>query len=210
MEQTVCFDKTSFLIGVLIIAFVVWKWNNDKNNKQIEIMTRISSASNDINRLTHNQAFKRLADERHYRDEVAIRDQAVLNDPLYPALGRTERPIFDNIPSRFNMPTRETSDTYRLIGYLVNKTSEDLGQNVWKLFGRQKYRGGSQGEFYVIPSHNDRKDIKIQLDDNMFIGEKIRDIYALPDKVRINNPMFSQDEYDVIQLPKSDFTSQYI
>lgn len=210
MENTLCVDRTTFWVGVVIIAVLVWKWNNDRDTRQIEIMSRISNTTRDIDVLAQRRAFQRLADEQQQKDRVVIRDEAVINDQLYPPLGRTERPVFDGIQTQFNTSTRDTNDTYRLIGYLVNKTSDDLGNKVWMLFGRQKYRGSSQGEFYAIPSHGDRKQIKVQLEDNMFVGEKMRDIYALPNKVTINSPFFSTDEYEVVQLPRSDFTSQYI
>lgn len=210
MTDTVCFDKTWFIIGVIVIAFLVWKLNKDKDVKQIEIMNRINHSSWELDALARQKAYQRVSEQQQENDQVVLRDRAVIADPLYPALGRTERPIFDNIPKYINRTTRDTSDTYRLIGYLVNKTTEDLGNNVWQLFGRQKYRGSTQGEFYVIPTHGDRKDMKIQLEDSMFVGEKIRDIYALPNKITLNSPFFSSDEYDVIQLPKTDFTSPYI
>lgn len=210
MTTTVCFDRTWFFIGVVIIAFLVWQLQKDKDTRQIEIMSRINTSSSELDALARQRAYHRIAEQQEENDNVVLRDRAVIADPLYPALGRTERPIFDNIPKYLNRATRDSSDTYRLIGYLVNKTTEDLGSNVWQLFGRQKYRGSSQGEFYAIPSHGDRKDMKIQLEDSMFVGEKIRDIYALPNKIKLNSPFFSADEYDVIQLPKTDFTSPYI
>jgi hypothetical protein len=206
-----CFDVTTFVIGVILIALLVWKLNKDGDEKRIEIMNRINSSAHQLDAIAQQRGYQRVAEQTMSVDQVVSRDRAVISDPLYPALGRTERPIFDNIQQHnFNYATRDTADTYRLLGYLVNKTTEDLGSNVWQLFGRQKYRGSSMGEFYVIPSHTDKKNMKVQLDDSMFVGDKIRDIYALPNKVRLNSPFFSNDEYDLIQLPKTDFTSHYI
>jgi hypothetical protein len=196
MGTSVCIDAGFIIIAVIIVIYLIWQ----QSNKVIE------------NKAISEQKLEGVTQSSQMRlnDSVIMRDQAVISSPLYPPIGRTERPIFDNIQNHFNYPTRDSQDTYRLIGYLVNKTTEDLGSNVWRLFGRQKFRGSSQGEFYAIPSHGDRQDIKVQLEDSMFVGEKIRDIYALPNKVRINSPFFSSDEYDVVQLPKPDFTSPYI
>jgi len=57
-------------------------------------------------------------------DPVYIRDSQVINDKLYPPLGRTERPQFDmlmnymNTNPLFNVHTRGSPDTFRPIGYL--------------------------------------------------------------------------------------------
>lgn len=209
--ETICFDRTSFYIGILLmLIFVYIFYKNEKRSCNIEVMDRIVNSTRSLGDLVMRRSEAKLAQDTAQKDEVVVRDQAVISDPLYPPLGRTERPVFDRINSNFNMETRGTDDTYRLIGYLVNKTTEDLGSNVWQLYGRQKYRGGSQGEFYVIPSHGDKKNMKIVLKDDMFVGERIRDIYALPSQVTLNSPFFSQDPYNVIELPKADFTSQYI
>ena len=209
--ETVCFDRRSFYIGVLVILAAVYMvYKNERSSCNVEIMDRIISSTKQLDSLVTRRSEARLAKDTEEKDAVAIRDQSVISNPLYPPLGRTERPVFDRIGTSFNIQTRGTDDTFRLVGYLVNKTTQDLGENVWQLFGRQKYRGASQGEFYVIPSHGDKKNMKIQLTDDIFVGEKIRDIYALPKKVTINSPFFSQDEYDVIELPKTDFTGPYV
>lgn len=147
-------------------------------------------------------------------DLVTMRDRAVLNDPLYPPLNRTERPIFEEIVNNMNIniPTRGSEDTFRQIGFIVNtnKSEMDMGNNNWKLYGRQTYRGSSIGEFYVIPVNDFKADMKVYLKDNMMVGEKIRDIYALPSQVKFKSPFFTQDEYEIIELPKTDFNSRYL
>lgn len=146
------------------------------------------------------------------RDIVSDRDRAVISDPLYPPLGRTERPIFDSLVNNqkfglFNYPTRGSMDTFRLVGYLIN--SEDK-KDYWKLFGRQKYPGSSIGEYYVIPIDEHKSDMKITLKDDMMIKDKIRDIYALPSEVLINSPLFQKSSYKIIELDKADLTSPYL
>jgi hypothetical protein len=144
-------------------------------------------------------------------DPVIERDRAVIQDQLYPPLGRTERPIFDQIVSRFgsgllSYPTRGSPDTFRMIAYLVNNTDK---RDTWKLFGRQKYPGSSQGEYYAIPVDDRKSDMKITIKDDMMPNEKIRDIYGLPNEVTIKSPLFSSESYKVIELDKADLTSPY-
>ena len=112
----------------------------------------------------------------------------------------------------FGQTTRGSEDTFRLMGYIVNsnKNDMDMGGNIWKLFGRQSYRGSSVGEFYVSPVNDHSSDMKIYLKNEMMSKEKIRDIYALPTEVHFDSPFFSKNAYTINELPKSDFNSNYL
>jgi hypothetical protein len=146
-------------------------------------------------------------------DEVQQRDLNVLLNPIYPPLARVERPIFDNlIKMNFQQSTRGSEDTFRLMGYLINsnKNDTDKGGDIWKLFGRQTYKGSSIGEFYVSPVNDHQSDMKIFLKNDMMPKEKIKDIYALPSEVYLNSPFFSKNAYTINELPKSDFNSNYL
>ena len=146
-------------------------------------------------------------------DEVQQRDLNVLLNPVYPPLARVERPIFDNlIKMNFQQSTRGSEDTFRLMGYLINsnKNDTDKGGDIWKLFGRQTYKGSSIGEFYVSPVNDHQSDMKIFLKNDMMPKEKIKDIYALPSEVYLNSPFFSKNAYTINELPKSDFNSNYL
>jgi hypothetical protein len=145
--------------------------------------------------------------------EVQQRDLNVLLNPIYPPLARVERPIFDNlIKMNFGQTTRGSEDTFRLMGYLVNsnKNDMDMGGNLWKLFGRQSYKGSSVGEFYVSPVNDHKSDMKIYLKNDMMPKDKIRDIYALPTEIYFNSPFFSKNAYTINELPKSDLNSNYL
>ena len=146
-------------------------------------------------------------------NEVQQRDLNVLLNPVYPPLARVERPIFDNlIKMNFQQSTRGSEDTFRLMGYLINsnKNDTDKGGDIWKLFGRQTYKGSSIGEFYVSPVNDHQSNMKIFLKNDMMPKEKIKDIYALPSEVYLNSPFFSKNAYTINELPKSDFNSNYL
>jgi len=145
-------------------------------------------------------------------DPVILRDRAVVSDQLYPPLGRVERPIFDQLASRMatgliGYPTRGSPDTFRMVGYMVNSDNKN---DSWKLFGRQKYPGSSIGEYYAIPFDDRKADMKITIKDDMMPKDKIRDIYALPNEVTLNSPLFSQKPYTIVELDKADLTSPYL
>lgn len=145
-----------------------------------------------------------------YPTEVVKRDYRVLNDPLYPPLNRTDARTFsdvvDNTRARnFNVPTNDTGDTYRVVGYLVSQESkQDVGGNNWKLMARQKDRNTS--DFYMVPANNNY-DVKIPISDNMTVGTRLRDIYTIPNQVEFNSPMLNKGPYEFVENPKTDFTS---
>lgn len=142
-------------------------------------------------------------------DPVYIRDNQVLNDTLYPPLARTERPTFDMLMNNINNPlfnqyTRGPPDTYRLLGYLTPKSGDT--QDILEIFGRAKYPNSDIGEFYVIKSSNNNRDIKIPLTNNNSNVKKITDV---PYEVSITGKIYN-GLYDYTELPKADLSYPYI
>ena len=183
--------------------------DNSYNSEQD--IDKINFKNNINNRINNHEAHEII--KYKINDEVQQRDLNVLLNPIYPPLARVERPIFDNlIRMNFGQTTRGSEDTFRLMGYLVNtnKNDMDMGGNVWKLFGRQTYRGSSIGEFYVSPVNDHTSDMKIFLKNEMMPQNKIRDIYSLPSEVYLDSPFFSKNVYTINELPKSDFNSNYL
>lgn len=142
------------------------------------------------------------------RDIVYERDVRVLRDDLYPPYNRSSTEItrdYATHPALRPLPTRDTSDTYRIVGYLVDQEDKN---DVWKLYAREKHRGG-RSEFYVSPA-NRNYDMKIFIDNDMVSGsEKLTDVYNLPNELRLKHPMMGNSTYQVVELPKSDFSSSY-
>lgn len=137
------------------------------------------------------------------RQTLQNRDAQVVYNPLYPPLNRNSTDLtrqFINEPRL--QPSRENSDMYRLVGYLVNNENQDKS---WKLFAREKLR--NQYEYYVAPSDK-TQDIKIFLNTE-FVKPPLRDLNNLPDSVNVNHPLFDKEPYTVIKLPLSDFSSEY-
>jgi hypothetical protein len=145
-------------------------------------------------------------------DPVYIRDNQVLNDKLYPPLGRTERPQFDllmnfinNQSGVFNMYTRGAPDTFRVLGYLTPKNGEQTIDSTLILYGRAKWQNSDIGDFYATSSSK-ISDIKIPLTQ---YNCNIRRIWDIPTEVEITGPMLG-GKYDFTELPKPDLTHPYI
>jgi hypothetical protein len=145
-------------------------------------------------------------------DPVYIRDNQVLNDKLYPPLGRTERPQFDllmnfinNQQGVFNMYTRGPPDTFRPVGYLTPKNGSQTIDSTLILYGRAKYPNSDLGEFYVTSS-NKISDIKVPLLQN---NSNVRKITDIPSDVNIGGNILA-GEYNFTELPKADLTYPYV
>lgn len=196
-----------FLVSLLIIAAVV-------------IGYIVLGAKNKV--CLHSSEYKELLKQTHQtqqkavvvHDQASTRDRQVLNDPLYPALNRSETHTHNNTVSLIDKKqlynnTQEFSDRYRLVAYVSaqDKDKVDSGGNVWKLFGRQKNR--NQAEFYMVPSNNNF-DMKIMLNNDIIVGnDKLRDIYTIPNTLTFNSPLLNQTSYQVIELPMNDYTNMY-
>lgn len=136
------------------------------------------------------------------------RDMRVVRDPLYPPLNRDESRNFNNMTREVEarnmyVPTTGSSDSYRLVGYLTNHDADrDAGGNNWKLFARMKNR--HEAEFYIIPANNNY-DIKIPLNNDIIVGDKLRDLYTIPGEMRYNSPMLNKSPYTFTELKSTDF-----
>lgn len=140
------------------------------------------------------------------------RDRRVLNDPLYPALNRSEFDVHNSVVEQIQKKnlyntTQEFTDRFRLVAYITNQDSnKDSGGNTWKLMGRQKDK--NRGEFFMVPANNNY-DMKIMLNNDILAGEKLRDIYTIPKELSFKTPLLNESPYEVTEIPMNDFTNNY-
>lgn len=215
-------------LGFLVIAFLLYAFlrfytsmNENKlansieadiqQLKQMDVKNNVCISSDEYEKLLQNVQCPKQNEQT--QDNVSSsRDYKVLQDPLYPPLNRSDATTHNNLRAQIDqrniyIPTnfQSHSDTYRVIGYLVNKeATQDVGGNNWKLFARQKDR--NLADFYMIPANNNY-DVKIQITSDMVVGEKLRDVYTVPNVVYFNSPMLNKSEYQFVELPKTDFTT---
>lgn len=143
---------------------------------------------------------------------VDIRDKAVMQNSLYPPVSRDTRDNTTNILNEPRLfPNRDSSDTFRLVGYLVNRNNKE---DVWKLIARMENR--HESEFYA-ESSNRKLDLKVPITPEIAKSadgtstRPFRDVYDLPDSVHMSHPMFDAlAVYDVVQLPRAKLASGYI
>lgn len=143
-------------------------------------------------------------------NEVESRDRRVLNDPLHPPTNRTSEQVHRGVTQQIKagnlyQNTDDMNDGFRLIGYVTsNEHIRDAGGNTWQLFGRMKDR--HQGEYYMVPS-NRTIDLKVPLTQEVVVGERLRDVYTLPNEMRFKSAMLNSGPYTFTEIPKEDLGS---
>lgn len=170
------------IIIIFIIVFLIILDNRLKSIKQLIKNTNIQS----LNKLNQPQY-----QQFHY-DPIKYYDQEKLADPFEAPAKRPDRiqmgypPIMKSSTNPLQpYPTRGYPDNYHLLGTLIsidnNKDYNKLEQDnqIINLFGRQKYPGSSEYEYYTMLStgnNNTKIPLKDQIrelftDDEVFIKE---------------------------------------
>lgn len=170
------------IIIIFIIVFLIILDNRLKSIKQLIKNANIQS----LNKLNQPQY-----QQFHY-DPIKYYDQEKLADPFEAPAKRPDRvqmgypPIMKSSTNPLQpYPTRGYPDNYHLLGTLIsidnNKDYNKLEQDnqIINLFGRQKYPGSSECEYYTMLStgnNNTKIPLKDQIrelftDDEVFIKE---------------------------------------
>jgi hypothetical protein len=107
---------------------------------------------------------------------LKIRDEKVFNDVFSPPERRQPKHAYFN--RNVNIPTRGEPDNYQLIGVVFKKNNlnHDIAYN---LFGRQKFLGSNQYEYYIAGNMNNT---------NIKIPIKIKGDREIEDNQTINIP----------------------
>jgi hypothetical protein len=174
-----------------------------------EIINKYDNQTSDKICMTQKQLDNLTKQKANYvnRNDTIMRDYRVVKDDLFPPFNRsdnnTHTDLANNIINRsMYVNTNNVNDTFRLVGYVTSTDSNrDAGNNSWKLFARQKDRHFS--EFYMSPTNNNN-DVKIFLTDDIIVGDRVRDIYAIPSSITFKSPMLNDTPYQVVEIPKQD------
>lgn len=217
-----------FLFLVLILILYIYKLHQDKSsqdfvfNKKLnmfktlidEYKIQLSESSDKCPVNINCPGCIKCQDVKPITDDQLIdkRDNAVVNNHLYPPLSRVPKPIATSYMKYkrdgvFDVSTRYNGDTYKLMAYLIN--SNDRSEK-WNIFGRQKYSGSSQGEFFATQQCTQGPCTKIELSKDIIVGDTINDYYNLPNSLTFKSPLFSTHPYDVVQLKTSSGSSIYM
>lgn len=182
--DNICLPKTHLLlifIFIIILVVIYKNMTNQKNgsfNDKIlnKLMKKINQIENNkINNETNNKINNDINNDNINND---IKIKKVYYDDFHPPeqINRHVR----NMNRSINIPTRGFPEDYQLKGLLLRDNTE----TAYNLFGRQKFPGSSQYEYYII-ANMDRNHVKIPLKIN---GDK-----EIEDGQSINVPGTNQN-----------------
>lgn len=157
MSDKICLPTEHYTLLIIFFAsttfFYVYKIQNLQTNN------RMRDLSQDINILDDIPIIKsKIPDSKRRESNLMVSDlekrdflqrrdtEAVYNEFKPPEKRLPEHAYPDRyVRSKINIPTRGLPDNYQAMGTLVRKSDE----KVLQLFGRQKYPGSNQWEYYV-------------------------------------------------------------
>lgn len=184
--NSICFDRTYLILLVLAITaialynfFSLNQQLKDANEKCIisHQLTSTTSPTQQVSEPTNTQISqpnKVHIDISNRGHQIPIipsnplrdYDHHALGDPLVPPYKRDDYNVNPSLvyPTLYSVPTRGHPTGFRRMGYLTNLEANNTDQYKFLiLMGRQKYRGSSQYEYYVVSSSKE-SNIKIDLE----------------------------------------------
>jgi hypothetical protein len=201
MSDKICIPKSYFVIILLIfvgftymhtirMSNIIYKSNNkvcpspkiiikEKDNSQ-----ELKDMSREIEELKHVS--------KSNKDLLMERDRKVVDDNFKPPERRVPRHNYPvkAIKNLMNISTRGYPDNFQNLGMLVRKNDE----KILKLFGRQKFPGSNQWEYYVLNTETYDK-VPLEIPGNKELSNN--DVIGLPwldqSKGKFDIKMFDYD-----------------
>jgi hypothetical protein len=173
MDNKICLPTTHVLIIFCVfIGFTAWYIHNDKKKHLNDYDYKYEDSI--INKINKQIKQKEITEEFNKRQFLINRDTDMIYDDLAPPERRVPGYQYPTklLLRKINIPTRGYPDNYQLTGVLLRDNTE----TAFKLFGRQKYPGSNQYEYYAqgVMGDNDIKlPIKINGDKEIEDGQVI-------------------------------------
>jgi hypothetical protein len=225
-------DKFTIIILVVIVLYLYFKQNKlyDENdiivkdeyekkykqlkeelNNKIMLLNSILTKQNELEKkydtITNKSNETIVINPNNTQiDPVALRDNRVLNDPLYPVINRTDRPTYDQLAlylSNRTIATRGNSDTFRQVGITV---ANDDKRTKYLLMGRSIH-GRPDGEFYLVEVNSNNM-MKIPLVDKSN-RQLIKDIYNIPETLDINYGVLAGTTLTIQEIKTADLSTSW-
>lgn len=148
-------------INILITLLIINISKESINNKCLDTINLINK--NNTNNLINENNKNYLIDENNKFNYLKVRDESVLYNDFTPPERRLPYNAypFNYLKNIINIPTRGYPDNYQLMGIVMRENTE----TAFNLFGRQKYPGSNQYEYYIESVLHNNK-IKIPLEIN--------------------------------------------
>jgi hypothetical protein len=168
-------EQNLYIFIIILLSTIVYLVANKDNDFKTNLKTPLVEEVDTINRLPL------YIEKRLFLKE---RDRDVLNDDFAPPEKREPEHSYPDryVKRQINIPTRGSPDNYQTVGVLVRKEDERILQ----IFGRQKYPGSTQWEYYVSGMDSNTAPFKVPL--------KVNGDRELEDKQEITLPWFDESK----------------
>ena len=225
MSNTFILDETLFLQLILLVIVVAFVYVITKSYHGIPLSSNTNTYKLDITNIQDipeinsscdscSMAINDDEDENDYEPPrypsfpdksypkytnpvVYERDRLELEDPLYPPEQRSDNDIENRYlqiayNGYFRNPTRGYPPPYQMKGYLVQDGNDT---NVLSLFGRPKYVGSTQYDYYFTRNDINNNQIKLPIKHQRELLDG--------DMIRLNTGIYN-GEYKYVALPVED------
>ena len=174
MSDTICLPKEHYIVLFFVFTIITLYYIYSLNQKKfkLDLNNPLTSESEKIKEIINRPIVIPFVEKRIFLEK---RDVAVVNDDFVPPERREPEHIYPDreIKNIINVPTRGLPDNYQSVGVLVRREDEKILQ----LFGRQKYMGSNQWEYYVTGMDRygfpNKMPIKVKGDKELFDKDKI-------------------------------------
>ena len=174
MSETICLPKEHYIVLFLVFTIITLYYIYSLNEKKfkLDLNNHLTSESEKIKEIINRPIVIPFVEKRIILEK---RDREVVNDDFVPPERREPEHIYPDreVKNIINVPTRGFPDNYQSVGVLVRREDEKILQ----LFGRQKYMGSNQWEYYVTGMDRygfpNKMPIKVKGDKELFDKDKI-------------------------------------
>ena len=198
MSDNICIPKSYFIIIFAIFSLFTYfhtvrmtRYNNNEDikleikkereeRKKIKMLKKEKTKEkkqkekkdSEVKRVNINSSIV----NNNYIDPLSERDIDVVENKFAAPERRLPRHNYptESLKRLINIPTRGYPDNYQNLGMLVRKNDETL----LKLFGRQKFPGSNQWEYYVLHGHDSFTKIPLKIPGNKEISNN--DLISIP------------------------------
>jgi hypothetical protein len=174
MSDTICLPKEHYIVLFIVFTIITLYYIYSLNQKKfkLDLKNPLTSESEKIKEIINKPIVIPFVEKRIILEK---RDVAVVNDDFVAPERREPEHIYPDreVKNIINIPTRGVPDNYQSVGVLVRREDEKILQ----LFGRQKYMGSNQWEYYVTGMDRygfpNKMPIKVKGDKELFDKDKI-------------------------------------
>jgi hypothetical protein len=170
MSDTICLPKEHYIILFIVFTIITLYYIYSINQKNFKL---------DLNNplISESEKIKEIINRPYDEKKIFLkkRDRKVVNDDFEPPERREPEHVYPDreVKNIINIPSRGLPDNYQSVGVLARIQDEKILQ----LFGRQKYMGSNQWEYYVTGMDRygfpNKMPIKVKGDKELYDKDKI-------------------------------------